>query len=65
MDICDPNVLMTERFGSRELVESKKSICGFCKAEILDEIFCDISGNLFCSRWCREERDIKGKEIKK
>ncbi len=65
MDICDPEILRTERFGSRELLKTKKRICRFCGAEILENFFCDISGNLFCCHRCREERDIRGKEIKK
>ena len=62
MEICDPEVVKTERFGSRDDFKLKESVCLFCGAEILDKFFCDISGNLFCSRICRDKRDIKGKE---
>ena len=62
MWICDPEILKIERFGSRECLEFKKSLCQFCGAEIFEEIFCDISGNLFCNRKCREKRDRKEME---
>ena len=64
MEICDPEIFRTEKFGSRENASFKKSVCRFCGKEIFDEFFCDISGNVFCDRVCREKRDKKEKGIK-
>ena len=65
MGICDPEILRIEKFGSRERRSFKRNLCRFCGEELLEDFFCDIAGNVFCSRSCREKRDIKEKGIKK
>lgn len=63
MGICSPEILRTEKFGSREVFDIEKGRCSFCGAELLEEgSIWDIVGNLFCSNVCREKNFERRKE---
>lgn len=68
MEILDPELLKTERFGSREDWKEEENFCFFCGARILleDGPVWDIAGNLFCGNACRQKNfDRRKKEILK
>ncbi len=68
MEILDPEILKTERFGSREDWKEGQSFCFFCGERILFEEgqVLDIAGNLFCGNECRQKNfDRRKKEILK
>ncbi len=56
MDICDPEILKAQRYGSRWERGDAALCCRFCGKEAIEEEFiCDIAGNIFCDDKCREE----------
>ncbi len=65
MDICDGEILKTEKFGSRDYPTERKEACCMCKrAYLWEEFFCDATGNFFCSQRCRDKKfeDRKGEK---
>ena len=56
MGICHPEILRTEKFGSREKQRVSNLICQACGKTISDwEPVCDITGNLFCGSKCKNK----------
>lgn len=61
MDICHPEIIRAERFGSRDCLDTSGGRCKFCTETIFEEqLICDITGNLFCSEKCRT-KNLKDK----
>ncbi len=54
MEICHPEILRTEKFGSRDKKKTVRAICRACGKTVFDEEpVWDITGNLFCSSKCK------------
>lgn len=67
MDICDPELLKVEKYGSRDYEGGKEARCSVCgHMGFADDLFCDAVGNLFCSEDCKEKKFEDGRrEAKK
>ena len=66
MDICDPEILKAEKFGSRdgELIEFV--VCCVCGASLpWEDALYDVVGNGFCSNECREKKFMDGRCVKR
>ncbi len=62
MDICDPEILKAEKYGSRDYRTGKKARCCVCGCmEFEDGLFCDAVGNLFCCEDCKEKKFEDGR----
>ena len=56
MEITDPEILRTEKFGSRERPENGEKLCCICgRALLAEEFVCDVIGNLFCGERCKDD----------
>ncbi len=62
MHICDPEILKTEKFGSRDNEEKDLGVCCICGVNLIEEeAFFDVVGNGFCSNECREKKFMDGR----
>ena len=62
MDICDPEILKAEKYGSRDYEAYKKARCLVCGCMVFtDDLFCDAVGNLFCGEDCKEKKFKDGR----
>ena len=62
MDICDPEILKAEKYGSRDYSVGKKARCSVCGGMAFEEdLLCDAGGNLLCSKDCKEKKFEDGR----